>query len=74
MVTKIYVKPQNKRFLGNSNPSKIEVHELSSVTVNCQITEIFNSGHAVIFTPDTLEHAHLEGYDNCAYCIGNSKR
>jgi thermolysin len=22
----------------------------------------------------TLEHAHLEGYDNCAFCIGGSKR
>lgn len=22
----------------------------------------------------TLEHAHLDGYDNCAFCIGDSKR
>lgn len=22
----------------------------------------------------TLEHAHLQGYDNCAFCIGDSKR
>ena len=74
IITKVYLKPQNKRFLGNSNPSKMDVHDLHSVTVDCQITEIFNAGHAVIFTPDTLEQDHLDGYDNCAYCIGNSKR
>ena len=26
------------------------------------------------FTPDTLGQAHSEGYDNCAYCLGGSRR
>jgi len=35
----------------------------------CQIDEIIDAGNAVVFDPDTLEQAHGEGYDNCAYCI-----
>jgi hypothetical protein len=32
------------------------------------------SGHGVEFVPDTIEQAHSENYDNCAKCIGNSRR
>ena len=57
------------RYLGNV-PKK-EVHDLQRKTANCQINEIKN---AVRFVPDTLDQAHREGYDNCAYCIGASSR
>jgi hypothetical protein len=52
-----------KRYCGND--SKMEVHDLDNEDKNppgCQIDEI------------TLEQAHKEGYDNCAKCIGGSRR
>jgi hypothetical protein len=64
-----------KRYCGNTN--KMEVHDLDSEDRRqfaCQIDEIIASGHANSFTPDALEQAHKEGYDNCAYCIGRSTR
>lgn len=54
-------------YLGNKNTK--EVHERAKETDNCQLDEIqewkcFNS----------LSTAHSQGYDNCHWCIGNSKR
>jgi hypothetical protein len=63
-----------KRFVGNNN--KDEVHDLDNEKTGaneCQIDEIIAAGHALTFSPDTLEQALLDGYDNCNYCIGNSK-
>jgi hypothetical protein len=63
-----------KRFVGNTN--KLEVHDLDNEKTGaneCQIDEIIRAGHAVIFSPDTLDEAHDQGYDNCAYCIGGSR-
>jgi hypothetical protein len=65
----------NKRFLGNSNTR--EVHDLDNEDVRasgCQINEVIRAGHAVFFTPDVLAQAYSEGYDNCAKCIGGSRR
>jgi len=59
------------RYIGNSNPSSMEVHDLDNENKNCQIDEIQN---VVTFFPDTLEQAHRKGYDNCHYCIGDSRR
>jgi hypothetical protein len=59
------------RFLGNKN--KMEVHDLINEETNCQIKEI-KSEHKKYFTPDTLEQARKEGFDNCAWCLGGSKR
>lgn len=64
-----------KRFVGNTN--KDEVHDLDNEKTGpneCQIDEIITAGHARTFTPDTLAQAHKEGYDNCAHCLGGSKR
>lgn len=61
-----------KRFCGNIN--KKEVHDLDNETPQCWIDKIIAAGHAKKFYPDTLKQAHKEGYDNCAYCIGGSKR
>jgi hypothetical protein len=63
-----------RRFLGNKHPSKMEVHDLQNEKTQCQIAEILASGHAVGFTPDSLDEAHRCGFDNCAYCIGKSTR
>ncbi len=59
-------------YLGNK--STREVHELRDEHTNCRIGEIIAAGNAVGFDPDTLEQAHVEGYDTCSYCIGGSKR
>ena len=74
MATPIYSRPTNKKYLGNSDPDHMEVHDLLKEKPQCQIDEIIRSGNAVIFDPDTLEQAHNEGYDNGAYCIGGSMR
>jgi hypothetical protein len=63
------------RYCGNTN--KREVHDLDNENTSpsgCQIDEIITAEHAKAFDPDTLEQAHAEGYDNCAYCIGGSQR
>ena len=62
---------RNLQYYGNSSPSKMEVHHVPSETPNCQLNEI-KAG--VRFVPDTLEEAHRNGYDNCAWCIGGSTR
>lgn len=59
-------------YLGNKNTT--EVHRLADEKTQCQIDEILAAGNAVKFIPDTLEEAHNNGYDNCAYCIGGSLR
>ncbi len=64
-----------KTFLGNKN--KMEVHDQTKEDKSangCQIDEFLKAGHGVGFIPDTLEKAHEEGYDNCAKCIGGSRR
>lgn len=65
----------NKRYVGNTD--KKEVHDLDNEQTGkneCQIDEIIAAGHAKTFDPDTLEQAHREGYDNCAYCLGGSRK
>jgi hypothetical protein len=61
-----------EKYLGNRKHK--EVHDLENEKSLCQIREIIDAGNAVVFTPDILKQAHKEGYDNCAFCIGCSKR
>ena len=64
-----------KRYVGNTN--KKEVHDLDNEQTGaneCQINEIIAAGHARTFSPDTLEQAHKEGYDNGAHCLRGSTR
>ena len=61
-----------EQYLANSNPSKMEVHDLDNEKAQCQIDEIIAAGHERPYT--SLEAAHAAGYDNCAYCIGGSNR
>lgn len=77
IATPVGTRPTDKRFLGNSNPSRMEVHDLENKDASptgCQIDEIITAGHAVVFYPDTLQQAYTERYDSCAYCIGASTR
>jgi hypothetical protein len=60
------------KYCANTNPSKKEVHDLDKEEKQCQIDEIIRAGHAKPY--DSLQTAHADGYDNCAYCIGGSKR
>ncbi len=65
----------SNRYVGNTNTQ--EVHDLDKEQTGaneCQIDEIIRAGDAVIFAPDTVDEAHLQGYDNCAYCLGGSRR
>lgn len=61
-----------ERYLANSSPSKMEVHDLDNEKSQCQIDEIIRAGHDRPYT--TLAAAHAAGYDNCAWCLGNSTR
>lgn len=74
MAQPVSERPRNRRYLGNSSPSKSEVHDLQNEEPQCQIDEIIAAGNAVVFTPDSLDQAHAEGYDNGYWCIGVSTR
>ena len=60
------------KYCANTSPSKKEVHDLDNEKIQCQIDEIIAAGHAVPFS--SLQDAHNQGFDNCAYCIGGSTR
>jgi hypothetical protein len=59
------------RYLGNERTK--EVHDIINLKENCKIIEI-KPQHRRSFNPDTLEQAHKEGFDNCAWCLGGSTR
>ena len=61
-----------ERYLANTSPSKREVHDLDNERVSCQIDEIIRAGHDKPYI--SIDTARRDGYDNCAYCIGNSTR
>jgi hypothetical protein len=61
-----------ERYLANTSPTKREVHDLDNEKINCQIDEIIRAGHDKPYT--SLQAAHRDGYDNCAYCLGGSTR
>lgn len=74
MAQPVSERPEDKQYLGNSSPSKKEVHDLHNEKTRCQIDEIIAAGNAVVFTPDSLDQAHDEDYDNGYWCIGGSTR
>jgi hypothetical protein len=61
-----------ERYLANTSPSKREVHDLDAEKTQCQIDEIIRAGHDKPY--NSLEAAHVDGYDDCAYCLPKSKR
>lgn len=66
-VTRIFnvLDEKDMNFIGNRNST--EVHKKG-----CQWIGKMSSKNKVGFR--TLEFAHMEGYDNCAFCLGGSKR
>ena len=59
-----------KRFLGNTN--SLEVHDTQNEKTSCQLDEI-KVEHRHWY--DTLPNAKADKpYDNCHWCLGNSKR
>lgn len=64
-----------ERYLANKSPSKKEVHDLDNEKTGanqCQIDEIIKAGNDKPY--NSLSDAHNDGYDNCQWCIGGSKR
>ena len=57
-------------YLGNTNT--IEVHMLARRSANCRI-ELIHQSHRRYYA--TLSEARADRpYDNCHWCLGNSKR
>ena len=66
---------RGQQFLANASPSKREVHDLDNEKTGanqCQIDEIIRAGNDRPY--DSLSAAKAQGYDNCAHCIGASRR
>ena len=63
---------KGERYLANTSPSKLEVHDLDNEKTDCQINEIIKAGHDKPY--GSLDAAKRDGFDNCAYCIGGSTR
>ena len=72
--TPVASRPGARKYLGDSRPEKREVHDLHREKARCRIDEVIESKRAVVFSPDTREQAHLEGYGDCPHCIGESRR
>ncbi len=64
-----------ERYLANANPSSREVHDLDNEMTGpqeCQINEIIRAGHDRPFV--SLSSARALGYDDCFYCLRESRR
>ena len=64
-----------EQYPANVSPSKREVHDLDNEKTGsweCDIDDIIRAGNDRPFT--MLLMARFEGYDNCAYCLGDSTR
>jgi hypothetical protein len=61
-----------ERYLANTNPSKLEVHDLDNENNNCQIDEIIKAGNDKPY--NWKYEANRDGFDNCYWCIGDSNR
>ncbi len=56
-------------YLGNTNTK--EVHDLGNQQFNCHINQIKPEHQRLFASPAA---AHGAGFDNCHWCLGNSKR
>jgi hypothetical protein len=63
---------KGERYLANTSPTKREVHDLDAERNQCQIDDIIRAGNDKPYS--TLDAAYRDGYDNCAYCLGGSRR
>ena len=74
MARRNYPSFNEKRFIGNASPDKMEVHNLENEDPSgnrCQIDHILN---VITFEPDTLEEALSQGFDPCDKCLEGSIR
>lgn len=63
-------KMNGERYMGNIN--KKEVHDLDNEKIGCEKDKILKNGHEKPFK--TFDEVPRPEYDNCAHCLGNSKR
>ena len=61
-----------ERYLANRNPRLRQVHDLDNEHTRCQVDEIIRAGNDQPYA--SLFAAHVDGYDNCAHCIGGATR
>jgi hypothetical protein len=59
-----------EKFIGDKN--KRELHDLDNEKPLCQIDHILNAKNEIPF--NFYFEAKDAGYNNCVYCLGNSKR
>jgi len=61
-----FVGGECKRYVGNRNPQKMEVHDLDNERPQCDIDKIW---HAEVVMFDQLDKAMKEGFKACPYCL-----
>ena len=61
--------PQGKRYLGDRSTGEVHLIDAKGYRC-CTVAEMIAAGTAVVFNPDTLTRAQLEGFDRCPWCIG----
>lgn len=62
-----FIKKPKILYIGNKDKKHLEVHRY-----DCAWLEMVKSANKVKFT--NLVDAHKQGFDNCAHCLGGSKR
>jgi hypothetical protein len=68
--------PQTQwKYLLNTNPTHLEVHDLDNETAECQIAKIIAAGHAVYLIGVNNEAQLAQwlrqnpSWDGCGYCL-----
>ena len=56
------------RWAGDSRSSV--VHDLDQESQRCGVDEIIRAHRLVIFEPDSLGQARMEGFERCSHCTG----
>jgi hypothetical protein len=61
-----------ERYLADTHPRKMLVHDLDNEKIECQIDAIIRAGNDKPFSmrPD----ASREGFHSCDYCLGDASR
>jgi hypothetical protein len=53
---------------------KLIVHDMDYESNMCRINELLEKFKVIPFTPDSIDQAYTEGYDNCGWCIGGGMK
>jgi len=65
-----HVGRETKRYAGNRDATRMEVHDLDNETWQCQIDNLWHA-HVVMF--DKVEEALKEGFKRCPHCLPAAK-